>query len=72
MNDRVDLDSVGYYRRMQAAVEELLILRGDITREDVERTIAAMDARDYRRGSKVVARAWALCATRLQMGRLTW
>ncbi len=64
MNDRVDLDSMGYYRRMQAAVEELLILRGDITREDVDRTIAAMDARDYRRGSKVVARAWVDSAYR--------
>lgn len=58
MNDRANLDSVGYYRRMQAAVEELLILRGDITREDVDRQVAAMEARDYRAGSKVVARAW--------------
>lgn len=58
MNDRANIDSMGYYRRMQAAVEELLILRGDITRADVDQQIAAMDARDYRRGSKVVARAW--------------
>lgn len=51
-------DTRGYYKRMQAAVEELLILKGVFTREDVDRAVAAMDARDYRRGAKIVARAW--------------
>lgn len=49
----------GYYKRMQAAVEELLILRGVFTKEDVDRQVAAMDARTYHSGAKVVARAWA-------------
>lgn len=48
----------GYYRRMQSAVEELLILKGLVTREDIAREVAAMESRDYRRGARVVARAW--------------
>ena len=31
-----DVERIGYYRRMQAAVEELLILNGVVTREDVD------------------------------------
>jgi nitrile hydratase len=48
----------GYYRRMQSAVEELLILKGLVTRDDIAREVAAMESRDYRRGARVVARAW--------------
>jgi nitrile hydratase len=50
--------TAGYYRRMQAAVEELLVMRGFFTQEDVDREVAAMEARTYKRGAKVVARAW--------------
>lgn len=52
-------DTAGYYRRMQAAVEELLILKGIVTPEDVQRQVDAMDARNYKRGAKMVARAWS-------------
>jgi nitrile hydratase len=48
----------GYYRRMQSAVEELLILKGIVTPEDLQRQVEAMDSRSYERGAKVVARAW--------------
>jgi nitrile hydratase subunit alpha len=51
-------DRIGYYRRMQSAVEELLILNGTFTREDIDRQVAAMDARTYADGARVVARAW--------------
>jgi nitrile hydratase len=51
-------ESVGYYRRMQAAVEELLILKGVVTAADVDRQVAAMAGRGYERGARVVARAW--------------
>jgi nitrile hydratase len=51
-------DSAGYYRRMQAAVEELLVLRGVLTRADIDAQIAAMGARDHTRGAVLVARAW--------------
>jgi nitrile hydratase len=51
-------ESAGYYRRMQAAVEELLILKGIVTPEDVQRQVDAMDRRNYKRGAKMVARAW--------------
>ena len=51
-------DELGYYPRMQSAVEALLILKGLIGEDDVGREIAIMAARDYRRGAKMVARAW--------------
>jgi len=51
-------DSRGYYRRMQSAIEELLILKGVFTGADVEREVKAMDSRDPGRGAKMVARAW--------------
>ena len=53
-----DGDSCGYYRRMQSAVEELLILKGVFSGIDVDRQVAAMDSRDPGRGAKMVARAW--------------
>jgi nitrile hydratase len=51
-------DTAGYYRRMQSAVEELLVLRGVLKREDIDTQIAAMASRDYKRGAVLVARAW--------------
>ena len=50
--------TLGYYRRMQAAVEELLILRGIMTQDELDRQVTDMDARTYKRGAQVVARAW--------------
>ena len=51
-------DELGYYPRMQSAVEALLILKGTIGEDDVGREIEVMAARDYRRGAKMVVRAW--------------
>jgi nitrile hydratase len=51
-------DSRGYYRRMQAAVEELLILKGVVTATDVDRQVEAMASRSPERGARFVARAW--------------
>jgi nitrile hydratase len=51
-------DTRGYYRRMQAAVEELLILKGVVTAADVDRQVEAMASRTPARGAKLVARAW--------------
>ena len=51
-------DELGYYPRMQSAVEALLILKGIIGEDDVGREIEVMAARDYRRGAKMVVRAW--------------
>jgi nitrile hydratase subunit alpha len=48
----------GYYRRMQAAVEELLILKGVVTAADVDRQVEAMASRSPERGARLVARAW--------------
>ena len=51
-------NSRGYYRRMQAAVEELLILKGVVTAADVDREVAAMASRSPARGARMVAHAW--------------
>lgn len=51
-------ESLGYYRRLQAAVEELLVMKGLLTGEDIDRQIRAMDERDHTRGARMVARAW--------------
>ena len=48
----------GYYRRMQAAVEELLILKGVVTAADVDRQVEAMASRSPERGARFVAHAW--------------
>jgi nitrile hydratase len=60
-------ESAGYYRRMQAAVEELLILKGIVTAEDVQRQVDAMEGRNYKRGAKMVARAWVDSAYKSRM-----
>ena len=59
--------SAGYYRRMQAAVEELLVLRGVLSQEGIDRQVEAMDARDYKLGARVVARAWTDAAYRARL-----
>jgi nitrile hydratase len=58
MNQQDEVDSRGYYRRMQSAIEELLILKGVFSRADVEREVKAMESRTPERGAKMVARAW--------------
>ena len=61
MNEESNLgteDSRGYYRRMQSAIEELLILKGVFSGADVEREVAAMESRNPGRGAQMVARAW--------------
>ena len=49
---------LGDYRRLQAAIEELLILKGVVSRAEIDAQVVAMDGRDHRRGAKLVARAW--------------
>jgi nitrile hydratase len=67
MQGPADADTRGYYRRMQAAVEELLILKGIVTAADVDRQVAAMDERGPERGARMVARAWVDPAYRGRM-----
>jgi hypothetical protein len=50
MKQQDESDSRGYYRRLQSAIEELLILKGVFTGADVEREVKAMDSRDPGRG----------------------
>ena len=53
-----DADTLGYYRRMQDAVEALLILKGIFSPEDLAREMKAVSGRTFANGGKVVARAW--------------
>ena len=57
-------DTRGYYRRMQAAVEELLILKGVVTAAEVDRQVEAMASRSPERGARMVAHAWVDAAYR--------
>ncbi len=57
-------DTRGYYRRMQAAVEELLILKGIVTAAEVDHQVEAMASRSPERGARMVARAWVDAAYR--------
>ena len=59
-----DEDSVSYYRTMEIAVRDLLIAKGVFTREQMRKTIEAMDSRGYHRGARMVARAWVDAAYR--------
>ncbi|HXV10625.1 MAG TPA: nitrile hydratase subunit alpha [Burkholderiales bacterium] len=57
-----DHDSGGplpYLQVMEIATRELLIEKGIITPQDVQRQIERMDARGHSRGARVVARAWS-------------
>lgn len=51
-------DQQGYYRRLQAAVEELLVGKGIFSPAEVDREVATMEGRTPARGAKLVARAW--------------
>jgi nitrile hydratase len=53
-----DEDARGYYRRLQGAIEELLVLKGVFTHGDVAREVASMEARTPARGARMVARVW--------------
>jgi len=59
-----DEDSISYYRTMEIAVRDLLIAKGVFTREQMRKTIEAMDSRGYHRGARMVARAWVDAAYR--------
>lgn len=56
--DDGDADSHGYYRRMQDAVQALLILKGIFTPEDLAREMKALSGRTFANGGAVVTRAW--------------
>jgi nitrile hydratase subunit alpha len=62
-----DPSATGEYRRLQAAIEELLILKGIVAREEIDAEVAAMDARDHTRGARMVARAWVDSAYKARM-----
>ena len=48
----------GYYATRIRAMEELLIEKGVLTKEDVRRQIEYMEARSPANGTRLVARAW--------------
>ena len=49
---------LGYYPKRAQAIEALLIEKGDISRDEVQRMADEIDARSPADGARVVARAW--------------
>ena len=58
---------LGYYARMQEAVQELLIESGVLTADEIRRAVEAMDERSPAQGSRVIARAWTDPAFRARL-----
>jgi len=51
-------DTLTYYRKLEIAVRELLIQKGVITAEEVQKAVQDIDSRSPEGGARVVARAW--------------
>jgi nitrile hydratase subunit alpha len=49
---------MAYHVRLETAVRELLIERGVLTQDDVDRAVADIDEKSSALGAKLVARAW--------------
>ena len=47
-----------YYQFMEISVRELLIEKGVLSEEDIQKAVEAMDSRGPKLGAQVVARAW--------------
>jgi nitrile hydratase len=56
--EAAERNKVPYYGKRIYAIRELLIERGVLSREDVQRYIDYMDARTPANGARLVARAW--------------
>jgi nitrile hydratase len=50
--------SLSYYQRLEIAVRELLIGKGILTDDDVQKKVAEFDSQNPAIGARVVARAW--------------
>jgi len=56
--EAAERNKVPYYGKRMYAMRELLIAKGVLTREDIQRQIEYMDARSPANGARLVARAW--------------
>ena len=56
--EAAERNKVPYYGKRIYAMRELLIAKGVLTREDIQRQIEYMDARSPANGARLVARAW--------------
>src|SRR5258705_13005757 len=58
MKDQGKYRPLSYYQLMEVRLRALLVEKGLLTAEQVEREVAEMSARTPERGAKVVAKAW--------------
>ena len=58
MTDRGKYQPLSYFQLMEVTLRELLVEKGLITEEDVQRQVEDLRARTPERGARVVARAW--------------
>jgi nitrile hydratase len=56
--EAAERNRVPYYGKRVYAMRELLVAKGVITRDDIQREIEYMDARSPANGARLVARAW--------------
>jgi nitrile hydratase len=56
--EAAERNRVGYYGKRLYAIRELLVARGVLTDDDIQREIEYMDARSPANGARLVARAW--------------
>ncbi|MBV9327391.1 MAG: nitrile hydratase subunit alpha [Chloroflexi bacterium] len=56
--EAAERNKVPFYGKRIYAIRELLIARGVLSREDIQRQIEYMDARSPANGARLVARAW--------------
>ena len=56
--DAAERNKVPYYGKRIYAIRDLLIERGILSREDIQRQVDYMDARSPANGARLVARAW--------------
>ena len=56
--EAAERNRVPFYGKRIYAIRELLIARGVLSREDIQRQIEYMDARSPANGARLVARAW--------------
>jgi nitrile hydratase len=56
--EAAERNKVPYYGKRVYAMRELLVAKGVITRDDIQREIEYMDARSPANGARLVARAW--------------
>jgi nitrile hydratase len=58
VTDKGKYQPLSYFQLMEVSLRELLVEKGVLSEEEIEREVETMRSRGYERGARVVARAW--------------